>query len=325
MKTPRFWQSCNPVSIALTPASWLYRFGAWLDRRLTKPQHAPIPVVAIGNVTAGGAGKTPTTIALAPILTALGYIPHTLTRGYQAQSNLTAHRITDADGWQQVGDEPLLLHRAAPTWIGRDRIAAAHAASAAGATIALCDDALQHHRLYKNLSLLVIDGPYGIGNGKLLPAGPLRESFSAAIARSDAIILIGEDTKQLATHLSIPVFRAQLKSGVDTEFLSQTPWLAFAGIGRPEKFFATLREGGATLVATHSFPDHHAYSETDITGLFTEANRRGARLITTEKDWVKLPSTIQSQVATLPVRLVFEDDQRLSEFLRNCLAIHKLS
>lgn len=325
MKTPRFWQSCNLVSIALTPVSWLYRLGAWLDRRLTKPQHARIPVIAIGNVTAGGAGKTPTTIALAPILTALGYTPHILTRGYQAQSNLTAHRVTDADGWQHVGDEPLLLHHAAPTWVGRDRIASAHAASAAGATIALCDDALQHHRLYKNLSLLVIDGPYGIGNGKLLPAGPLRESFGAAIARSDAIILIGEDAQQLTAPLSIPVFRAQLKPSAETGFLTQTPWLAFAGIGRPEKFFATLRENGATLVATHSFPDHHAYSETDITALLAEASQRGARLITTEKDWVKLPPTIQSHIAILPVRLIFEDDQRLREFLRTHLSIHKLS
>ncbi len=323
MKTPRFWQSHNLISSALLPASWLYHLGAWLDRRCTKPNRAPIPIIAIGNVTAGGAGKTPTTIALAPILTTLGFTTHILTRGYGAQSPLIAHRVQQNDSWQRVGDEALLLQRTAPTWAGRDRLAAAQAAANAGATLALCDDALQHHRLQKDLSFLVIDGAYGIGNGDLLPAGPLREPFPAAIARSDAIILIGDDTHHVTANLTLPVFRAQLVPTGDISFLKQTPWLAFAGIGRPEKFFTSLRDAGATLTATRSFPDHYPYRDSDAAALIAQAQQLGARLITTEKDWVKLPANLQTQTAILPVSLTFEDTPKLVEFLRNRLLAHK--
>lgn len=314
MKTPRFWQSNNASSRLLAPLSAAYALGAWADRRFTTPQLAPLPVIAIGNVTAGGAGKTPTALTLIPLLRAMGHTPHILTRGYRGAS-LTAHRVNDGDDWRIVGDEALLLAKAAPTWVGRNRHASARAAAADGATILICDDALQHHALHKNLTLLVIDGAFGIGNGKLLPAGPLRELLVSAAKRCDAAIIIGEDIQQLATELSIPVIKAQLVPSGDTAFLSAGKWLAFAGIGRPEKFFATLRACGATLAATESFADHHAYSAQDITQLIAHAKSVGATLITTEKDAVKIPPTYADVIRVLPVNLCFDEPSHIAEIL----------
>jgi tetraacyldisaccharide 4'-kinase len=320
MKTPAFWQHNGLTSALLAPFSWLYGIGAALDRSLTTAERAPLPVISIGNVTAGGAGKTPTALALAPLLEEIGAVPHYLTRGYGGDSARVAHRVTAADGWQQVGDEALLLASRAPTWVGRDRFASAIVAEKAGATIAICDDALQHHALAKDLSLLVIDGPYGIGNGCLLPAGPLREPLAAALARCHGVVLIGEDAHNLAAHITLPVFRAQLVPEGDLSWLMQGTWLAFAGIGRPEKFFDSLRRAGATLAATHAFPDHHPYSDTDLATLTTEAKRLGAKLITTEKDAVKFTTAERAHIATLPVTLRFEDAPAFAAFLRQKLA-----
>ena len=306
MKTPHFWQSRSLVSFLLSPFALLYRIGAVADAKFTTAEHAPLPVISIGNATVGGTGKTPAVLALIPILRDLGHTPHILTRGYKG-ADLTAHRVLDADRWQDVGDEALLLARAAPTWVGRDRLASAHAAAAAGATILLCDDALQHHKLHKDLSLLVIDGAYGIGNGLTLPAGPLRESLRSAAARSDAVVLIGADAHHLMPKIRLPILHAQLRYLGDASFLSEAKWLAFAGIGRPQKFFTTLNELGAELVATRSFGDHHPYSDADIDALRAEATRRGATLITTAKDHVKLPPAAAPDIAMLPVELIWQD------------------
>ncbi|MES2984474.1 MAG: tetraacyldisaccharide 4'-kinase [Pseudomonadota bacterium] len=320
MKTPHFWKTDSLLSRLLAPAALAYRFGAWCDRRTTMPEHASLKVLSIGNVTAGGAGKTPTALALAPMLYDIGAIPHVLTRGYKAQAHLTAHRVTDADDWRSVGDEALLLARVGPTWVGRDRIASARAATKAGATLLICDDALQHHRLHKDISLLVIDGPFGIGNGRMLPAGPLREPLVAALSRCHAVIIIGDDTQRLAAEISLPVFRAALQPVADTSFLHANRWVAFAGIGRPEKFFTTLRTLGAPLAATHAFPDHHAYDGADFAMLAASAQAHGARLITTEKDAVKLPPALRDTVSVLPVELVFEDRRAVEQFMHTHLA-----
>lgn len=314
MKTPRFWQSHNAISRLLAPLSGVYALGAWADRRLTTPQQGPLPVIAIGNVTAGGAGKTPTTLALIPLLRALGHTPHILTRGYGGAS-LTAHRVSEHDDWHKVGDEALLLTKSAPTWVGSNRLASAHAAAAQGATILVCDDALQHHALRKDLTLLVIDGTYGIGNGKLLPAGPLREPLAHAAKRCDAAILIGEDAQHLCDQLSIPVISATLTPTTDNAFLSESTWLAFAGIGRPEKFFTTLRAYGATIAATESFADHHVYSEQDVTRLIMRAEKLGAQLITTEKDAVKIPAVYADSIRVLPVTLRFNQPSHIAQIL----------
>jgi len=319
MRTPRFWQARNLFSTALLPAALFYRAGAWADRTFTRPKRASLPVISIGNITAGGAGKTPATLALIPILRALGHTPHILTRGYGG-ANLIAHRVSDADDWQQVGDEALLLAAAAPTWVGRDRFASAHAAANAGASILLCDDALQHHALYKNISILVIDGPYGIGNGALIPAGPLRETLDSALKRCDAAIIIGADAHHLAARTSMPTFIASIQPTATIATLQTEKWLAFAGIGRPEKFFDSLRVLGTHFVATRDFADHHAYTTADIKTLITDAKKSGARLITTTKDAVKLPAAFRGDIEVLPIELRFEKPSELHQFLAAALA-----
>lgn len=316
MKTPTHWHSHNLTSALLTPLSWLYRLGASIDRHITDVKRAPLPVISIGNLTAGGAGKTPTTLALIPMLQALGHTPHILTRGYGGDS-LNAHRVTTSDDYHRVGDEALLLALAAPTWVGRDRLASAHAAANAGATVLVCDDALQHHALHKDISLLVIDGGFGVGNGKLLPAGPLRETLNDARARIDAAIIIGDDVQHIASQLTCPVFRARLVP--DNAVLKQLRYLAFAGIGRPQKFFDTLAGLGLTLVATHSFPDHYPYTAHDLKALAQDAAQHDATLITTEKDAVKLPPDWRTKIAVVPITLTAEDPEVFANWLKSKL------
>lgn len=319
MKTPSHWQSENALSTLLTPLSWVYAFSAAMHRKLTSAERAPLPVISVGNLTAGGAGKTPTTLALVPLLQSLGHVPHILTGGYGGDS-LHAHRVMAEDDYRRVGDEALLLLRAAPTWVGRNRLASSVAAAGAGASIVVCDDALQHHALHKDVSLLVIDGGFGFGNGKLLPAGPLRERLSQALLRVDAAILIGDDTQHLSTRLPCPVFRARLVPKVDVSDIKNKRVVAFAGLGRPQKFFDTLAGLGATLVATHPFPDHYPYAEHELVALQAQAEKNGATLITTEKDAVKLPASWRERIETLPVALQFETPEAVAEWLKTTLA-----
>jgi len=320
MKTPAFWQRKHLYGFALLPAAVLYRAGAWVDRKRVTPSRVLTPVISVGNVTVGGAGKTPTTIALAQLLQVMGLVPHILIRGYRAQAKQMAHCVTPIDDFLSVGDEALLLARAAPTWVGRSRVDSAMRATVAGANVLLADDAHQHHRLHKTLSLLVFDGPYGVGNGWLLPAGPLREPLAAALARADAVVMIGDDAQKLAARMTLPVFHARLVPQADPVFLQGKKWLAFAGIGRPQKFFDTLRSLGADVVETRAFADHHAYRAADMDALLHAAQAQHAQLITTEKDFVKLSAAHRAQVTRLPVALVFDEPQAVAQFIRARLA-----
>lgn len=306
---PRFWTGRGIASTCLLPVSLLYALATGLHRRITTPKHLAMPVISIGNVTAGGAGKTPTTIAIAKLLQARNHRPHILSRGYGAQLR-TPLRVSTAASAEQVGDEALLLAQAAPTWVCPDRIASGDAAVAAGANIILCDDALQHHRLHKDINLLVIDGAYGIGNGRLLPAGPLRETFTSAQERCDAIILIGNDAHGLRQRTTLPVFTATLQPVGDTGWLREGPVTAVAGIARPQKFYDTLASLGATIATTYDFPDHHPFTEAELAEIIPIGT-----LVTTEKDWVRLPETWRSKIRYVPVALQFEDAEGLTQWL----------
>ncbi len=318
MKTPNHWKTFTPRTLMLLPLSLLYRVGNWLDRETTTPTAADFPTISIGNVTAGGTGKTPVALALAPLLTDLGLTPHFITRGYKSATPLNAHRVTGVDTAATVGDEALLLSRIAPTWVGRHRIASIRAAKSAGATVALCDDAHQHYPLKKNLSFLVIDGPFGFGNEQLIPAGPLREPLHHAFARTDAVIIIGQDTDLVSARILLPIFRANLVP--DTARIDKSKsYFAFAGIGRPDKFYTTLRDAGVNVVGTRDFPDHHIYTDAELRDLATKARQLGATLITTEKDAVKLPATAREEIAVLPVALEFANIHDFYNFLRSRL------
>lgn len=326
MRAPRFWfRGPGLVANLLRPLGALY--GATTARRMARPGvQVDVPVISVGNINVGGTGKTPVVIALAQTLGAQDVAVHLVSRGYggsfagPVQVN-ERHHHADA-----VGDEPLLLSAFAPTWVARDRVAGAHAAVAAGAAMLILDDAHQNPGLKKDLSLVVVDAGVGFGNRLCIPAGPLRESVAAGLARADAVVVIGSADERAAFLSREP--RVQALKVIEGELRplpTGMPWeglrvMAFAGIGRPEKMFATLRELGADLVRTVALDDHQPLSLALMQRLEAEAQALGARLVTTEKDAMRLPQRLRASVLTLPVRLEFSDPSAVESLLEPVLA-----
>ena len=310
MRAPEFWQRDGYLPRFLSPASTIWRAGAAIRRAWTTPAGAGAPVVCVGNVVAGGAGKTPVAMAVGAALAARGGVPHFLSRGYGGSLPGPVRVDRSRHGFRDVGDEPLLLGRIAPAWVARDRLAGGRAAAGAGAGILVMDDGFQNFALRKDYSLLVVDGPYGMGNGRLIPAGPLREPPGAALARADAVVLVGEDRTGIERTLDMPVLAARFRPAAGSDRLSGRPVVAFAGLGRPEKFFETLSGMGCELVATHRFPDHHAYAADEVMRLVESAAAAGAAPVTTEKDLVRLPPEAQPMVECLRIGLEWRDPDR---------------
>jgi tetraacyldisaccharide 4'-kinase len=307
MKTPLFWyKPRSVVGELLAPLSVFYSAGGRLRRALAKPYKAKIPVICVGNVVAGGSGKTPVALALAALLKEAEQKPVFVTRGYGGRQrgpllvDPAQHKAGD------VGDEALLLARVASTWIGRNRAAAVRAAEGQGTHIIL-DDGLQNPHVAPAISLLVIDGMAGFGNNKVIPAGPLREPLDEALTRITAAVVVGEDQYELGLRLRCPIIRAHLVPVFPDLFPRGNKFLAFAGIGRPKKFFDSCRAAGLKLVKTIPFADHHIFSAAELEALKKDASNRGARLLTTEKDWVRLPDNFRRDVLALPVMLNFEE------------------
>jgi tetraacyldisaccharide 4'-kinase len=319
---PAFWAagSASPWPVLLAPLAALYGFGNRLKKTTTQPQDCGLPVISVGNLVAGGAGKTPTVLAVAALLTAQGRRPHILTRGYGGA--LAGPVQVDPARYDAtaVGDEALLLAAAAPTWVARDRPAGARAAKAAGAGCVIADDAHQTWTLGRRLSLLVFDGGYGIGNGRLLPAGPLREPAAEGLARADAAIVIGPATAPLPDFGSLPVFAADLHPDAeDAARLRGRRVLAFAGIGRPDKFFATVERLGAQIVQRQAFPDHAPYAPDTVMRLAEEAQALGAIPVTTAKDHVRLPAEGRPMIDCLRVALRFAAPDTVAALLHERL------
>ncbi len=314
MKTPAFWNKKSLLSTCLLPLGWIYAGATALRLKLKKPFNAEIPVICIGNLTAGGTGKTPTAAAIARLLQEQGYSPFFISRGYggKLQNIIVApqkHRAVD------VGDEPLLLARTAPVAVNADRKEAAILARQNGADIVIMDDGFQNPGLHKDLSFIVIDGEVGLGNFRPVPAGPLRENFQKGIARADAAVIIGTDKTNVRSILkNIPVFAGKIKPQTPP-FSSGARVIAFAGIGRPEKFYHSLQECRAVIVKSFSFPDHHFYTETELQKLINEARKENAVLCTTSKDFVKIPPNLRPFFCVLEIGIAWQDEDALKDFI----------
>jgi tetraacyldisaccharide 4'-kinase len=308
MREPRFWRRGGdpwPARL-LSPAGALYGAATILRRWSHQPYRAPVPVVVAGGITLGGAGKTPLALALAKLLAARN--PHFLSRGYGGSEAGPLRVDPSRHGAKDVGDEPLLLAASAPTWVACDRAAGAKAAAAAGAGLIILDDGFQNPFLAKDLAFLAIDGESGLGNGHIFPAGPLREPIGTALRRAQAVVPIGEDRAGVAALIAgrCPILPARLVAA-DPGAVAGKPVYAFAGIGRPEKFFASLEGAGAIIAGRREFPDHHPFGESEIAEVLAAAAALGAMPLTTAKDRLRLPAGARERVQMFEVKLVFED------------------
>ncbi|RAU21744.1 tetraacyldisaccharide 4'-kinase [Paramagnetospirillum kuznetsovii] len=318
MRAPDFWRDDNVLAACLAPLGAVYAWAVARNLERAEEYRPAVPVICVGNIVAGGAGKTPVAMALARRLLAAGRKPHMLTRGYGGSE--VGPRAVDLDRHDaaRMGDEALLLAEVAPTWVSRWRPDGAVAAVEMGADLIIMDDGFQNGSIAKDLSLVVVDGSYGFGNGRPIPAGPCREPAATGLRRADALVIIGEDragTAELAEQAGIPVLRARLAPGPEGAALMGRKVVAFAGIGRPEKFFETLKGCGARLVTTTAFPDHYAYDRSEIEDLLREAAANDAQVITTTKDRVRLPEDLRRKVAVLPVTLDWDDADLLPPLL----------
>ncbi|MEM8615619.1 MAG: tetraacyldisaccharide 4'-kinase [Pseudomonadota bacterium] len=323
MREPRFWaagldpwsrEAAPLVRSLLTPFAMLY--GAITKRRLAKakPLRLDIPVICVGNLTAGGVGKSPLVADLRARLTeAYGLRVASLSRGYGGTIKWPCRVDIQSHTAKDVGDEPLMLACSGESWIGVDRAEAGLAMAKDGVEVIIMDDGFQNPGLHKDLSIIVVDSVARFGNGHVIPKGPLREPVAEGLKRADGVMIMGDgEGPKLPSSFNGPVLRARI---APTATPAPHPYVAFAGIGRPEKFFDGLQAAGADVRDSVPFPDHHVYTAADLRFLHRLAEERGARLITTEKDYVRLSEAQRAGILTFPVSVVMDDRASLDTLI----------
>jgi tetraacyldisaccharide 4'-kinase len=315
MQQPSFWKNKSLLSFLFLPLSFIYYAITLIRNVIAKPLRPKIPVICIGNATVGGAGKTPTAIAIAQLLIDMKKKPVFLSRGYNGSLNVTTFVNPDIHTAKECGDEPLLLCKVAPTIISKKRQSGAKLAMERGFDVIIMDDGLQNPSLEKTLSLLVIDGTFGIGNGFIMPAGPLRESLKSALKKTESVIFIGEDKTFLIPRFlkNENIIKATIKAK-DNKAPSGK-YVAFSGLGNNDKFFKTLDDNGYNVVQKIPYDDHYQYTKKDIDDLNNLATSWKAKLITTEKDFSRLSDEQQSGIETLPISIEFANEKEIKDIL----------
>ncbi len=331
MREPDFWWRKPGIAARLlSPFGLIYgAIAGWRMRRTGF--NADIPVICVGNFTLGGTGKTPAAIAIAKRLAAQGATPFFLTRGYggnlagPVRVDLLSHRASD------VGDEPLLLARQAPTIVSRDRAAGAVFAQEAGASVIVMDDGLQNPSLHKTLAIAVVDARRGLGNGYVFPAGPLRAPIATQLTMTHAILVVGSghgvsQAQTFASTHGLPLLRTRLEPAPDVaRSIGARKALAFAGIGDPEKFYLTLSEAGIDATARQNFADHHSYSEDEAASILARCEAENLVPVTTEKDIARLTGQdgargkLAAAACAIPVTLVPDAPAILDKLLDDAL------
>ncbi len=316
MKTPTFWNKKCLIAYILSPLGWLYHFATFLRIKFKKSYKSELPVICIGNITAGGTGKTPVSIAVGEILKQHDKNPFFISRGYGGKlSGVMVDNNVHTP--VEVGDEPLLLSKTAPVCINHNRAQAAKMALKNGAKCLVMDDGYQNPGLHKNLSFLVFNGKQGIGNGLVIPAGPLRETFDSGIKRANALIIIGNDETGLADKTDLPIFFADIEEEIPV--IKNNNVFAFAGIGYPEKLYQSLKNVGLNVIKTKDFPDHHFYSRAELEDILKTAQNENLSVFTTSKDYVKIPADMQKHFNVLNIKISWRNRQEFITFLLNHL------
>jgi len=335
MREPRFWKQRSGTfslsAMLLAPVAYVWGAVGRTKRYYATPEVAAVPIICIGNLTAGGTGKTPLALTLAERLIAAGEAVHFLTRGYGGSEHGPLQVDLTRDTAKNVGDEPLLLARLAPTWVAVDRAEGAAAAARAGARVIIMDDGFQNPSLHKNFALLVVDAGAGLGNGRLIPAGPMRERLDDALKRTSAVMIVGrghaaDAVAARARNQALPVFRAILRAKNAPDLDNKTVF-AFSGIGRPAKFIATLQELHAVVAGVEEFADHHMFSESDAQKILQKARDLNAMIVTTEKDHVRLQAVpagsararLRDSALTVPVRALIDDQAGLEALISDAI------
>ena len=320
LKAPKFWyyKRDSFLSNSLYPLSLIFRLGTKIRNLISKERQSKLPVICVGNIVIGGAGKTPVALKIGNMLKKAGYNPHFVSKGYGGlEKNNTL--VKDWHSPVSVGDEPLLLSEIAPTWIGLDRNKSFELAREQGANCIVMDDGFQNPTLQKDFSIIVINSEQGFGNKRVIPSGPLRESINRGLSRTNLVITIGDISKSVKYKIPkhIPIIEANFKIKEDDFMLKGQRVTAFAGIAYPEKFFNSLKLVKANIVDKISYSDHHIYSENDLLNLAETANKNKSILVTTKKDMVRIPKAFRSLVRTIDGFIQFDDEKLLLEILTN--------
>lgn len=315
IKTPQFWTEISWQSVILFPVSYIWRFGHYTQQKILNTKETEIPVICVGNLTVGGSGKTPVVITLCRFLSGIGKSTSILTRGFGGKEKGPIFVSTNLHQSLDVGDEPLMMAHSLDVCVSRNRpLGANHILDKKKYDCIVMDDGLQNPTLKKDLNIAVFDGKFGIGNGFLLPAGPMRQKLEVGIQNIDLVIFNGKDETGLGQKIPphIPIFTGELQPDEEiVEKMKNRRVYGFAGIGNPSRFFKTLNNIGADLVGEAHFADHHPYTDADLTQLYEEAMQSGAELVTTQKDWMRLPTDWRDRVLTVPVRIHFSADDTI--------------
>jgi tetraacyldisaccharide 4'-kinase len=323
LKTPKFWTQKSLISLMLLPLSALYFVGFMIAKMTSRPQKISKPIICVGNIIAGGSGKTPTAIALGKILNQMGVKFAYLSRGYMNDGSkflmLQKHDNLKAE---QTGDEPLLLLETAPTFVAKDRVfGAKQIESMTQFEAIVLDDGMQSNKIVRDYTIMVVDGKIGFGNGLLIPAGPMRETVSQGLRKADLIVTIGEENHELSKRfLGKKVVNGQIKI-TNFEIFREKKLIAFCGLAYPQKFFDLIKKSDLELIEELSFADHHRYKIDQLNSLLKTAEQKNAQLVTTKKDWVKFPKKYQQKIPYLDIELRFDNEillkNELAKIIKN--------
>ena len=322
LKAPKFWYKKKDtfLSNSLYPFSLLFRFGTKIRIFISTKQQSPLPVICVGNIVVGGAGKTPVSLKIGKLLIKSGYKPHFISKGYAGLIN----KSTLVKSWHSatsVGDESILLSKVAPTWIGSDRNNSSKLAKKEGADCLIMDDGFQNPTIQKDFSIIVINAAQEFGNKRVMPSGPLRESINRGLSRTNLVIVVGEISKELKHIIpkNIPIIEAKFEIKKENKNFKGQNITAFAGIAYPEKFFQSLKEQGGKIVKQITYPDHYIYTENDLLALAETANKTKSILVSTQKDNVRIPKSYRSLVNTLEGEIIFKNEDLFKKTISNVI------